>query len=155
MRLHGDQEPHSEPLGTTGGGLCTSGAANEVWSYGEEVYQICVKYLELRERLKPYIREQMKAAHEKGTPVMRPLFYDFPEDRVSWEVEDQYMFGPDILVAPVLTAGAKTRKVYLPAGASWKHAWTGKTFQGGQTIEVETPLDQIPVFLRNGAELPF
>ena len=155
MRLHGDREPHSEPLGTTGGGLCTSGAANEVWSYWEEVYQICVKYLELRERLKPYIREQMKAAHEKGTPVMRPLFYDFPEDRVSWEVEDQYMFGPDILVAPVLTAGAKTRKVYLSAGASWKNAWTGKTFQGGQTIEVETPLDQIPVFLRNGAELPF
>lgn len=154
MRLHGDREPHSEPLGTKGGGICTSGAPNEVWSYGEEVYAICVKYLHLRERLKPYIREQMEAAHRRGTPVIRPLFYDFPGDKQAWEVEDQYMFGPDILVAPVLYAGAETRQVYLPAGVDWEHAWTGQTFAGGQTIEVATPIDEIPVFTRQGSKLP-
>ena len=80
MRLHGSRDPHSEPLGTSGGGICTSGADNEVWSYGEDVYNICVEYMHIRERIKPYVREQMKAAHEKGTPVIRPLFYDFPQD---------------------------------------------------------------------------
>ena len=75
----------------------------------------------MRERLKPYIREQMKAAHLKGTPVIRPLFYDFPQDPKAWEVEDQYMFGPDILVAPVLYERMETRNVYLPQGAEWKN----------------------------------
>jgi alpha-D-xyloside xylohydrolase len=141
-------------LGTSGGGFVNSGAPNEVWSYGEEAYEICVKYLHMRERLKPYIREQMKAAHLKGTPVIRPLFYDFPQDPKAWEVEDQYMFGPDILVAPVLYERMETRNVYLPQGAEWKNVWTGETFEGGQVVEVATPLDQIPLFLRDGAELP-
>ena len=130
MRLHGSRDPHSEPLGTSGGGICTSGADNEVWSYGEDVYNICVEYMHIRERIKPYVREQMKAAHEKGTPVIRPLFYDFPQDGRTWDIEDQYMFGPDLLVAPVLHAGAKTREVYLPAGASWRNAWTGQKLCG-------------------------
>lgn len=154
MRLHGSRDPHTEPLGTSGGGFVNSGAPNEVWSYGEEAYEICVKYLHMRERLKPYIREQMKAAHLKGTPVIRPLFYDFPQDPKAWEVEDQYMFGPDILVAPVLYERMETRNVYLPQGAEWKNVWTGETFEGGQVVEVATPLDQIPLFLRDGAELP-
>lgn len=154
MRLHGSRDPHSEPLGTSGGGVCTSGADNEVWSYGEDVYNICVEYMQIRERIKPYVREQMKAAHEKGTPVIRPLFYDFPQDGQAWGIEDQYMFGPDVLVAPVLHAGAKTREVYLPAGASWRNAWTGQTLQGGRTIEVETPIHQIPLFFKDEAELP-
>ncbi|MDI9440530.1 MAG: glycoside hydrolase family 31 protein [Bacillota bacterium] len=154
MRLHGDREPHSEPLGTSGGGVCNSGAANEVWSYGDEAYGICVKYLEMRERIRPYVKELMKEAHEKGTPLMRPLFYDFPQDQGAWDVEDEYMFGPDLLVAPVLYAGVEKRKVYLPSGASWQDAWTGKEYQGGQTVEVETPIDRIPLFLRDGAQLP-
>lgn len=154
MRLHGDREPHSKPLGTEGGGLCNSGAANEVWSYGEEAYRICVKYLYLRDRIKPYVKQLMKAAHEKGTPVMRPLFYDFPTDEESWNIEDQYMFGPDILVAPVLYSGMKMRNVYLPEGAQWENAWTGKTYSGGQVIEVSTPIDEIPVFLKDGVEIP-
>ena len=75
MRLHGFREPFKQPLGTTGGGEMNSGAENEVWSYGEEVYEICKKYLELRETLRPYVRKDlMKEAHEKGTPVMRPQF---------------------------------------------------------------------------------
>lgn len=73
-----------------------------------------------REKLKPYIKKQMLLAHEKSTPVMRPLFYDFLKDSKSWEFEDQYMFGPDILVAPVLYEGMRQREVYLPEGAEWK-----------------------------------
>ena len=153
MRLHGDREPHSEPLGTSGGGICSSGADNEVWSYGPEVYEICKKYLEIRYRIKPYIEKLMREAHEKGTPVIRPLFYDFHEDKTAWQVEDQYMFGPDVLVAPILYPKMEKRKVYLPEGTDWKNAWTGEEFQGGQTIEVDAPIDIIPLFLRKGVEL--
>jgi alpha-D-xyloside xylohydrolase len=154
MRLHGDRDPHSKPLGPDGGGKCNSGASNEVWSYGQEVYDIAIRYIKLRERIKPYVREQMKTAHEKGTPVIRPLFYDFPQDKAAWEVEDQYMFGPDLLVAPVLYEETRTRRLYLPKDAEWEEAWTGDKFAGGQTVEVEAPLHQIPVFLKNGVQLP-
>jgi alpha-D-xyloside xylohydrolase len=112
------------------------------------------KYLLLRERLRPYISEQMKVTHEKGTPIMRPLFFDSKDDKEAWNVDDQYMFGPDLMVAPVIEAGATSRKVYLPAGASWTDAWTGKKYDGGQTIEADAPIDIIPLFLKNDAQLP-
>lgn len=151
FRLHGDREPHSEPLGTSGGGMCFSGAANEVWSYGEEAYEIFKKYLFMRERMRPYITKLMKAAHEKGTPVMRPIFYDFPDDKTSWEIDDQYMFGPDVLVAPILYAGERSRKVYLPCGALWKDFYTDTVYNGGQWIDCDAPLEIIPLFLKNEA----
>ena len=147
MRLHGFREPFKQPLGTTGGGKMNSGAENEVWSYGEEVYEICKKYMELRETLRPYVRGLMKEAHEKGTPVMRPLFYDFPDDPKTWEIEDQYMFGSDILVAPILYADERERTLYLPKG-SWKHLFTGEVYEGGTAVTVAAPLDQLPVFER-------
>lgn len=153
MRLHGERQPLKDPIGTEGGALCVSGADNEVWSYGEENYEILKNYLELREKMKPYIREQMEAAHEKGTPVMRPLFYDFPKDSNSWDVEDQYMFGPDVMVAPVMYEGMREREVYLPEGSDWVNHWTGETVHGGQSISVEAPLQQIPLFTRNGRTL--
>lgn len=81
MRMHGDREPHSEPLSNVGGGKMPTGAPTEPWSYGEETYEIMKKYMRLRENLKDYIRDQMKTAHDKGTPVMRPLFYDFDGDQ--------------------------------------------------------------------------
>lgn len=119
FRLHGFREPFKEPLGTTGGGKSISGAENEVWSYGDEVYGICKKYLELREKMLPYVKRLMTEAHEKGTPVMRPLFYDFPEDGKCWETEDEYMFGPEILVAPILYEKQRERTLYLPEG-EWR-----------------------------------
>lgn len=149
MRLHGFREPFKEPLGTTGGGKHISGVENEVWSYGDEVYEICKKYMNLREKMRPYVRKLMKAAHEKGTPIMRPLFYDFPEDKIAWEIEDEYMFGPDLLVAPILYADARERKVYLPDGM-WRNICNGEMYQGKQRITVAAPIDQIPVFVKNG-----
>lgn len=147
MRLHGYREPFKEPLGTTGGGKQDSGAENEVWSYGEEVYEICRKYLLLREKMRPYVKELMKEAHEKGTPVMRPMFYDFPEDKKCWEIADAYMFGPDMLVAPILYENQRERQVYLPKGR-WMCLHDGQTQEGGQVITCEVPIDRIPVFIK-------
>ena len=153
MRLHGYREPLKEPMGKEGGAACVSGADNEVWSFGEEAYEICKKYLALCESMKPYITELMEAAHEKGTPVMRPLFYDFPKDSKCWEIEDQYMFGPDVLVAPVTYADMRKRTIYLPEGSQWTNFDTEEIYEGGQVIEVDAPLSQIPVFTRNGRKL--
>jgi alpha-D-xyloside xylohydrolase len=154
FRLHGDRLPFVPPTGTSGGGICGSGSDNEVWSYGDEAYAIFREYMLMRERLKPYIADLMREAHVKGTPPMRPLFYDFPEDPAAWEVDDQYMFGPDLLVAPVVHAGQRSRSVYLPAGAEWTHAFDGAVVTGGQRMSVDAPLEQIPLFVRNGAQLP-
>lgn len=154
FRMHGDREPHSQPLGNSGGGLCASGAPNEVWSYGDEAFGIFKKYMLMRERLRPYITSLMQEAHVVGTPPMRPIFYDFPKDRSAWNVEDQYMFGPDLLVAPVLHEGERTRQIYLPKGADWTECATKVVYEGGQWITSEAPLSDIPIFLRDGAGLP-
>jgi len=156
FRLHGNRSPLSgfDVDFVSGVGTFGTGADNEVWSYGEDVYEILKSYLFLRERLKPYIRGLMKAAHEKGTPVMRPLFYDFPEDAQAWSVDDEYMFGPDLLVAPVIEADQKERRLYLPGSGTWKDAWTGEKRKGGSAVTVAAPLDRIPLFLKEGADLP-
>lgn len=130
-----------------------SGGPNEVWSYGEEAYEILKHYLFLREEMKPYITRIMRQAHEKGAPAMRPLFYDFPDDRQAVACEDQYMFGPDLLVAPILMLGQRERGVYLPRGCRWTEAHTGKSYEGGQLITAAAPLSTIPVFIREGADL--
>ena len=108
----------------------------------------------MRERLRPYITQLMEQAHAHGTPVMRTLFYEFPDDPVCWDIADQYMFGSDALVAPILYLGQRSREVYLPAGSRWTNAKTGETLDGGQRVKVEAPLDTIPVFLRDSAKLP-
>jgi alpha-D-xyloside xylohydrolase len=156
FRLHGFRQPMMDPEHAEENmaiGFFPSGAENEVWSYGEDIFNIMKKYILLRERIRPYVAEQMQAAHEKGTPVMRPVFYDFNSDATAWSIDDEYMFGPDLLVAPVIEEDAEQRKVYLPSGADWTNAWTGETYQGGQSITVKAPLEQIPLFLKNGAKL--
>jgi alpha-D-xyloside xylohydrolase len=155
FRLHGERIPHRKPIGTKGGGAFFSGADNEVWSYGEENYEILKKYMFLREELKPYIKGLMEEAHEKGTPVIRPLFYDYPQDSKAWEVEDEYFFGPDVLVAPVMQENMTKRFVYLPEGSNWKYTHTGLVYKGGSCVECETPLEIIPVFLREGGRVNF
>lgn len=81
-----------------------------------------------------------------------PLFFDFPEDAVCWEVEDSYMFGPDLLVSPVMEAGAVAREIYLPSGTRWTDAYTKKLYDGGQKVAVPAPLGIIPVMMREGKE---
>lgn len=104
----------------------------------------------LREKMRPYTRRLMAEAHEKGTPVMRTLFYMFPEDSHCWEVEDEYFYGSDVLVAPILYAGETSRKVYLPKGETWVEYGSGREYGGGQEVLAAAPLDTIPVFVRKG-----
>lgn len=128
------------------------GAENEVWSYGEENYEIMVKFIRIRELMRDYTRSIMKEAHETGAPVMRALFYEFPDDEVCWDIKDSYMFGPDILVAPICHAKAAGRNVYLPAGTNFIHAGSGEQYTGGQWYEVEADIRTLPVFLREGRQ---
>ncbi|KAK7750337.1 hypothetical protein SLS62_007745 [Diatrype stigma] len=153
FRLHGDREPKQPRHGTTGGSYCLSGAPNEVWSYGEEVYEICKTYLFLREKLRDYVRGVMDEAHAHGDPVIRPLFYEFPAEKAIWSVEDQYMFGSKYLVAPIFKAGQREREVVLPGPAKWQQLTAqgelvGDVLEGGRSITVAAPLEYTPVFER-------
>ena len=151
MRLHGDRLPYEQVTAADGTRRLRSGAPNELWSFGEEVYLILERYVHLREALRPYLREVMRAAHTDGQPVMRGLFHEFGDDPHAWQVDDQYLLGPDLLVAPVVTAGAREREVYLPRGADWTDAATGEVHPGGTTVRTPAPLEVVPVFLRADA----
>jgi alpha-D-xyloside xylohydrolase len=145
FRLHGHRLPLKDDFG---------GGPNEAWSFGEEAYQIIKKYMFMRERMRPYVMEQMQVAHKTGLPLMRPLFIDFPSDVTCWQIEDEYMFGPDLLVAPILELDSRTRKVYLPCNTTWRDAWTEQVYPGGQWLTVDAPLERIPLFLRGESHLP-
>ena len=147
MRLHGDRRPGEEVRRKNGEAVLPSGGKNEVWQFGEEAYPILVKYMQRREQLRPYVRQLMAEAHEKGTPLMRSMWYAFPEDEACADRKDQYLFGDRYLVAPVLEPGARKRQVYLPKG-SWKDVDTGRVLEGGREWCVDAPLDVMPVFER-------
>jgi len=121
---------------------------NEPWTVGGDAYRHIRAAIMLRERLRPYVMEQMKLASEKGLPPMRPVFFDFADDPAAAAVEDQFLFGPDLLVAPITQYQARSREVYLPAGADWMDAWSGETVAGGQWITADAPLEHIPVYVR-------
>ena len=111
MRLHGNRLPREPLYRPDGEETEGTGADNEIWSFGEENYQILKKFIEIREMLRDYTRGLMKEAHETGAPVMRAMFYEFPEDAVTWELNSQYMYGSDNLVAPIVEEHAGSRKV--------------------------------------------
>ncbi|WP_019813019.1 glycoside hydrolase family 31 protein [Saccharomonospora saliphila] len=148
FRLHGVREPRA-PFGPD-----MTGGPNEVWSYGAEAFEMISAILRMRERLRPYLHEQMRRAHETGLPPMRPVFVDHPEDPRAWETDDEFLLGPDVLVAPVLQPGARSREVYLPGDVVWTDAVTGAVHEGGTTVCADAPLERIPVFLRAGAAVP-
>ncbi|HUM82416.1 MAG TPA: glycoside hydrolase family 31 protein [Lachnospiraceae bacterium] len=152
LRMHGDRDPHNiPPLSDQdfGGGYLYTGQPNEIWSYGEKAMDIMKMQLSKRLNLAPYIEKLMAEAHESGAPLLRTMFYEFPEDPKCWELDDQYMFGPDFLTAPVLSADKFERAVYLPAGM-WENVDTKEVFEGGQTIICPAPLEYIPVFRKTG-----
>ena len=154
MRVHGVRRQSSRPPEDPGKADPNHpNVANEVWSYGDEACAILSEQIRLRDRLKPYIMEQMRVAQETGLPPMRPLFVDFPGDPEAWRVEDQFMFGPELMVAPVVVAGQRSRPVYLPAGTDWRQAWTGDTYPGGSRLDAAAPLERIPVFVRAGSRV--
>lgn len=152
MRIHGHRQPFEKIVDSSGEVREGTGADNEVWSFGGEAYEILTKFIRVRELMRDYTRSLMREAHEKGTPVMRAMFYEFPEDPACWDIKDAYMFGPNVLAAPICHEKATSRLVYLPAGAKWTHAGSGKVYEGGQEIECQAPLATLPVFLREGKE---
>jgi alpha-D-xyloside xylohydrolase len=127
---------------------------NEVWSYGKQAEPILEKYLRLRYLLMPYIYSLGYSTHKTGAPFMRGLFMDFGADPKVADIGDEYMFGPSLLIAPVVEQGMTTREVYLPAGADWYNYWTKQKYTGGQKITVDAPIDTLPIFVRAGSILP-
>ena len=150
LRMHGDRGPYNiPPLDTRdwGGGYLHTGQPNELWSYGEENYRIMRKFYNVRISMRHYIRDLYREAHENGSPLIRTMFYEFPEDPICWDLQDQYMFGSRYLVAPVMHLNEFEREVYLPAG-QWKNVNNGEALKGGKMIRAKAPIDEIPVFER-------
>jgi len=121
------RKPFDEPLPK-------SGADNEVWSFGEDVYEILKDLLRLRERLRPYIHEIMKAASEHGIPALRPMFLEYPQDPICETIEDQFMFGPEILWRPCYVRVPGPESIFAD-GVNWLDAWNGETHAGGMFID--------------------
>ncbi len=121
----------------------------EPWAFGYRDEAINRRAIELRYELLPYIYNVMEQAGETGVPALRPLFLEFPDDEQVTGMDDEFLFGADLLVAPVLHEGATGRDVYLPAG-DWFDYWTGRRFAGGRTIRVPVTLESIPMFVRGG-----
>jgi alpha-D-xyloside xylohydrolase len=121
---------------------------------GSPTYASMEYYDKLRYRLMPYIYTAGADTFWKDGTIMRGLVMDFAADRKTWEIDDEYMFGPSILVAPVTEDKARSRDVYLPAGASWYDFYTGKRSEGGQTINASAPYERMPLYVRAGSIIP-
>ena len=147
MRLHGSRIKHGKKTDI----IEPSGDPNEIWSFGEENFPILRDLILLRERLRPYILSCMKTASEKGYPVMRPMFFEYPEDETCYRTGEEYMFGPDILFAPVTKRGARSKRVYLPEG-EWILSKDRKEYAPGWH-EIPAELPEFVAFVKKGAEV--
>ena len=126
---------------------------NEMWTY-ENVFPALLAVDRLRYRLLPYVYSLAWKVTSEDYTIQRPLEMDFRNDPATWEIGDQFMFGPEILVSPVLAEGQARRELYLPAGARWYDFWTGEHDEGGAEVYVDAPLDRIPLAVRAGSILP-
>ncbi|MFO8099942.1 MAG: glycoside hydrolase family 31 protein [Salinibacter sp.] len=142
---HGALSPTMRPHG--------SDAPTEPWRFGTQAETITREMVRLRYRLMPYLYTLAWESHRTGMPMVRPLFFADPSDRRLHDVQDSYLLGESLLVAPVLRDSARTRSVRLPEG-TWVNYWTDEAIEGGRTVTVDAPLDQIPLFVRGGALVP-
>jgi alpha-glucosidase/alpha-D-xyloside xylohydrolase len=157
FRSHGRNWHLHVPWGWDGG----DGGPNETQSFRADpaelhntnVEPICRKYLELRYQLLPYLYTAVRECHETGLPIMRALWLHDPADPAAVSRGDEYMWGPDLLVAPVVEKGAASRRLYLPKG-SWFDFWTHARLEGGREIDYPVTLETMPLFVRAGATLP-
>ncbi len=125
----------------------------EPWAFGDETEATIRAALEMRYALLPYLYTLMEEAAARGVPPLRPLFLHYPDDAETYALSDQFLFGPDLLVAPAVRPGATHRGVYFPRG-KWADWWTGAIITGPSWAVVRTPLDRVPLFLRAGAAVP-
>lgn len=133
MRLHGTRNRQSDYVDRNPGIICPGGGYSEIWRFGEENYPVIKDLILLRERLKPYILKCAEKTSKTGEPIMRPMFFDFPEDENCYRLSDQYMFGPDILFAPIVNQGQTEWEVYLPNG-KWIRTSDKSVRSGGQFV---------------------
>ncbi|WP_332696676.1 glycoside hydrolase family 31 protein [Halalkalibacter lacteus] len=126
----------------------------EPWVFGQEVEDITRKYVNLRYQLLPYLYNELQEATETGKPVYQPLVYHFQEDENTYDIYKQFMFGDNIMVAPVLEQGGTSVDVYLPKGETWVDFWTGDEYKGNQTITVQAELDHLPIFVKQDSIIP-
>jgi alpha-glucosidase len=126
----------------------------EPWEFGDEFTRINRETIELRYRFLPYLYSLFREHGRTGEPVMRPLWYEFPNDKQTYLIDDEYMVGSDVLVAPVVREGATTRGIYLPIGAAWVDWWTGEKIESGKVHYLQTPIDRLPIFVRAGSVIP-
>lgn len=125
-------------------------ADQEPWAHGQPWEQLNRRSIELRYELLPHIYTALRESSRSGLPALRPLFVDFPLDEATWRLDDQFLFGGDLLVAPVVREGQRRRELYLPAG-DWFDFWTGERLTGGRRVTVAAPLARLPLFARGGA----
>ena len=130
-----------------------SGYDQEPWRFGTYYEDIIRKYLKLRYRLLPFLYTNLEEAHRTGIPLFRPLLVNYQADTNTINLDDEFMIGSDLLVAPVLKANETSRSVYLPEGI-WYDYWTGKKIAGGTRIVAEAPLEIVPMYVRAGAIIP-
>jgi len=127
----------------------------EPWNYGEEAKSIIAQCLQERYRLQPYIYSYAAAIANEGSTLMRPLVFDFPTDTEALQQKYEYMFGKSLLVSPVTEPNVTTWNTYLPKhAAGWYDYYTGKHYEGGQTVSTAVDKRRIPVFVRGGSILP-
>jgi alpha-glucosidase len=126
---------------------------HEPWRFGKYYEDIIRKYLKLRYRLLPFLYTNLEEAHRTGVPPFRPLLLNYQDDYNTLTIDDQFMIGADLLVAPVVQPGVMTRMVYLPQG-TWIDYWTGKNITGGSMIQADAPLDTVPMYVRAGSIIP-
>lgn len=136
MRVHGER-PNKEP-----------------WRFGPATEKTITRYINLRYRLLPYIYSTAWMITNDHYTIMRPLVMDFGSDPAVANINDQFMFGPAIMVNPVTEKGATSREVYLPEKSAWVDFWTGKPLTGGRTVSADAPLDTVPLFIRAGSIIP-
>jgi alpha-glucosidase len=128
--------------------------AVEPWLFGEEAERISKKAIELKYQLHPYLYTYAREAYDTGLPIMRPLVLEYPTEEETYNMDDQFLFGEEILVAPVVEEGITYRQVYLPKGNWIDYNNPQKTYKGKQHIDYDTPLDVIPMFVKEGAIIP-
>src|SRR5205823_1043163 len=129
------------------------GYDQEPWRFGKYYEDIIRKYLKLRYQLLPFLYTTLEEAHRTGTPAFRPLMLNYQDDPNTYNLDDEFMIGDDLLVAPVVKPDVTSRLVYLPKGI-WYDYWTNKKYEGGTMIRAAAPLETVPMFVRGGAIIP-
>lgn len=147
LRLHGNRNRHGE----TSGLKEASGDPNELWSFGEENFEILKELVNLRENLRPYIKAQMDIASKKGYPIMRPMFFEFPNDEICYKTGEQYMFGDDIIFAPIVEQGQKIKQFYIPDG-QWILTMNGHKYGKG-LHKIDVTIRDYVALVRDGSDI--